>query len=159
MYQPQRRLVRVVGTAFLLYAFGVPFLLSAGSMLYQGVFPERPAAVTIENQTGVPFISWGNTEPVPRPTGDYFSARFGFAIGPHAVVVLPDNRTWDSVEIYTLACKLVAEEILDGPSRIVIAPEGTVTIERGEPADSVEPASPTDECPLVPYMPFTVPPL
>jgi hypothetical protein len=154
-YQRKRPAVRVLAVVIVLLLV-VPLVFG---LIYQQALapkPPPPVEVVVDNQSDATYIVWGNTDPVPVPSGsDYLLARYGFKIAPHTVAELPRDRGWGPVEIWTVDCVAVTEEAApETPGLVVtIDSSGTVSLVARAAGLAVGPATPTDACKLEPWTP------
>jgi hypothetical protein len=129
-------------------------------VLQQLIVREPPSKieVVVDNQTHAAYIVWGSTDPKRVPSDEYLLARYGFEVGAHSVAVLPRDRSWVVVEVWTKDCDVITEDAAPVDSgRVVIRPDGTVTTIEGKSGQDQLLARPTNACALQPYMPSTVP--
>lgn len=146
--------MRVGSAAFVVLLLSWLVVLPSLPFLREVLFPERPPLVAVENGTSETVVIWASTEPSVRPTGDtYPLARFGFSVKPHELGMLPNTRSWESVAVYSVGCALLAEEIVDGATRIVVGERGAVSVVPGGLPSDLAVATPTEACALVPWTP------
>jgi hypothetical protein len=146
--------MKVLSGAFTLFLLLTFLVLPSLSFLRRALIPERPPLVAIENTTASGLVIWASTEPFPRPTGDsYLLARFGFAVEPNETVILPNDRAWSLVELYSLACTSLAEEVVDSTTHVRIEDPMTVSLVPGDVPANLAVAKPSTTCALVPFTP------
>jgi hypothetical protein len=153
-YQRKRNAVRVLAIVVIV-ALVLP---GAAIVFHQQVFAPKPAArveVVVANDTDATYIVWGNADPSPIPSGDYPVERYGFEVAPHTLASLPQDRSWDPVEVWTSDCVTVAEDSTPlAPGYIVaIGADGVVRVVPNRAGVMGLPAPPTKACALVPWTP------